>query len=1139
MRIKVLFFLAILIFIISGKIYSQYSTTGTEFWLSFHQNFEDNANPILYITSDVGATGTVSIPGTGWSEGFTVGINSSVMVNLPSATAIIATGNTVLNRGVYVESTTAIAVYAANQRTASSDATLIYPVHALGDSYIVNAYSPFSGNPSQFVVVGVQDNTSIEIIPTSNITGGVNAGVPFNITLNTGQVYFIRSNGDLTGTSVKATTVGECNNFAVFAGNKCANVPLSCTYCDHLYEQMIPTKAWGMEYVTVPLMTRNGDQFRIMAMEDNTTININNGANIMLNAGQFHETYLQPSSFIEGDKPISVAQYSRGTSCDGVTSDPFMIMISPIEQTLDYIVFQAFNTTNINQFYTNIVTKTEHTNQVLLNGATLPGWTTVPSNPEFSYNRRNLAQGTHVLQSPHGLLATVYGFGDVESYGYQAGANIQPLNVSFDIIVDGDSIAFDVFQDSLNCQQAINGVSFSTDATNITDIYWDFGDGNTATGPNVSHTYSSSGMFTVTMYFTRIESCVEESLSVDVYVSSELPPFDFINDTVVCNGVPFTIYPGAAGVNYLWQDGTTNSYHNVSTSGTYAVTVSDNMGCSAEATADVLFIDMQLQTDVDDITCAGMSDGSITVNASGGDSPYTYNWSTIPPVTTQTATGLGQGTYFVTVTDANGCTRATSANIVNPDTFYGEIVLQEDVSCYGASDGVVEIHVQGGVPPYGIVWSNSSLFGMFQQDLGPGNYSFTVNDVNGCTSEHSITIYQPDSIAVFENLLNAACHGQPVSASISPSGGTPPFTIYWESGATGFTNNSVPTNTDFSYTVTDANTCSYIGFVHVTSPPPFVIVPNITPVKCHGDANGGIRINVSGSTPPIQIEWSSGEDSVAITNKPAGYYTVTIRDANNCAESESFYIPQSDAPLTLDYNVNDLRCFGDSQGSIFLDASGGTHPYSYRLNNGEHEVNGNNHAALQGGLYNFRVIDAYGCEVGASAIINEPAPLEAELLTQRPSCIGNNDGYIKVNVFGGTEPYIYNFDNKLSDFNSYTGLKQGIFNLTVYDANNCKQEFDKIRLVDVPVDCITIPNAFTPNGDGINDTWIIDNIGMFPDAVINVFNRWGQEVYFDRGNGEPWDGTYDGKFLPTGSYVYVVNLQNGTKEYKGTVTIIY
>jgi len=229
------------------------------------------------------------------------------------------------------------------------------PVHALGDTYIMNTYSTFSTQPSMFIIVGVEDNTSIEIIPTAAVIGGVGANVPYTITVNQGQVYLVTSNGDLTGTKVNATNVGNCNNFAVFAGNKCANVPLSCTYCDHLYEQMIPLKAWGKEYITVPLMTRSSATYRIIASENGTIININGGANINLNAGSFHEVALSTASFIEGNKPYQLLNTVKAHRCDGVVSDPFMIMLSPIEQTLESIVFQAFNTAAINQFYTNIV----------------------------------------------------------------------------------------------------------------------------------------------------------------------------------------------------------------------------------------------------------------------------------------------------------------------------------------------------------------------------------------------------------------------------------------------------------------------------------------------------------------------------------------------------------------------------------------------------------------------------------------------------------------------------------------------------------------------------------------------------------------------------------------------------------------
>lgn len=1131
--------LLILFTVFCFNSYSQYTTTGTDFWVSFHENFGTDANPILYITSDVGATGTVSIPGTGWTQNFTVGVNASVNVNLPANSAIIYNTNTVLNRGVRVTSSTPIAVYAANQRNASSDATLVLPTHALGDTYIVNTYSTFSSYSSQFVVVGVEDNTSIEIIPSANLIGGVGAGVPFSITLNEGQVYFVQSMGDLTGTIVRATSLGVCNDFAVFAGNRCANVPLSCQYCDHLYEQMIPTKAWGQEYITVPLMTRNGDQYRIMAYEDNTTVNINGGANISLNATDFHEVYLQPSSHIVADKPISVAQYSRGTTCDGVTSDPFMIMLSPIEQTLDYIVFQAFSTNVINQFYTNIVTKTAHTGQVLLNGATIPNWTTVPSNPQYSYARRSIAQGTYVLESPEGILATVYGFGNADSYGYQAGANIQPLNVSFDIIIDGEPIAFDVFQDSLNCQQSINGVDFTTDSPNIIDVHWDFGDGNTATGTSVHHSFPTPGWHTVTMHFTRIESCVEESISMDIFINSLLPPFDFINDTIICNGSPFTIYPGASDVNYLWQDNSTNSTYHVTQSGTYSVTISDDFGCTASATADVEFINFSLSTQAQNITCAGMSDGSVTVNTNGGSAPFEYYWSTVPPQTTQTISNLGEGTYHVTVTENNGCSAVASANIVDPEDFVGSISNLQNVSCYGAGDGSVTINVQGGIPPYGINWDSSQVNGFNPQNLQPGTYSFTVSDVNNCTYENSVVITQPNQITVTETLNSAACHGQPINATVNVQGGTSPHSITWQNGTTSFNNSNITANTDFGYTVTDANNCTYTGYVYVEEPDPMIIAANITDVTCKGDADGKISITVSGSTEPYEITWSSGQDTTHISDLAAAFYTVTVTDANNCTGVETFQVAEADQPLNLTFEINHVKCHGEYQGAILMDATGGIPPYSFRLGTGAYELGGNSHSGLAGGQYNFRVIDNNGCEVNRSAIINEPSPIEIDINAVRPSCIGNNDGYIEIFVAGGTEPYYYSFNNEYYDINIFNNLREGDYVVEVVDFNNCKYGENEIKLVDIQVDCITVPSAFTPNGDGINDTWIIDNIEMFPSATIDVFNRWGQEVFKARGNDEPWDGKYNGKLLPTGSYMYVINLRNGTKEYTGTVTIVY
>ncbi|MDD2636468.1 MAG: gliding motility-associated C-terminal domain-containing protein, partial [Bacteroidales bacterium] len=1112
---KISIFLSLLFFTL-GSVFAQYSTLGTDFWLAFMQNFDNPANTLIYMTSEAGTTGTVSIPGTGWSQNFNITANGSVLVTVPTAqTAAIETGNTVIDKGIHITSNSEIAVYAANQRTASSDATLVMPLQALGDAYIINTYSTFSSQPSMFIIAGVADNTSIEIIPSAAIVGGVGANTPFTVTVNEGQVYLVKSNGDLTGSQVSATDVGNCNNFAVFAGNRCANVPLSCEYCDHLYEQMIPLKAWGKEYITVPLMTRSADTYRIMASENGTVININGGANINLNAGDFHEVVLSTASFIEGNNPISVAQYSQGTSCDGVTSDPFMIMLSPVEQKLESIIFQAFNTTAINQFYTNIVCETPYTGTVTLDGTGVTGWSTVSSNPAYSYVSKNVSQGTHKVVCPEGILTTVYGFGDVESYGYLAGANIQPLNVDFNIVVGNDSIYYEVYQDTLNCEESSNGVGFYSDGEGISDVWFDFGDGNTATGTDVFHIYENSGTYTVTMYFTRDASCMEESISLLVHVSNSLPPFDFINDTLICNGSPFVINPNVTGVDFLWQDSSVNSTYNVSSSGTYSLTISDNQGCSASATADVTFIDISASITTTPITCSGVTDGELTVNQTGGTTPVSYLWSTIPAQTSQTISGLGVGNYSVTVTDDNSCSASASVTLTMPPSLNISHSEVHDESCYHENDGSAVINVDGGTVPYTIEWDPNSVSGFTPVGLSPGTYSYTVTDDYGCYGIDSFDIALANNIHINITSVNAGCFGEPLNASVVAYGGTGDLSIVWDDGSTLFENSNIPANTDFGFTVTDENSCSKTDIVNLMSPDELIINSEYNHITCKGDKDGAIDISITGGVAPYITLWNEGLSGNSLSGLDAGNYSVTVTDANSCTVTNSFLLMEAERELELDYISRDVTCYGFKDGSILLAASGGISPYTYTCFDLHQFFQGANQTGISAGVYTARVTDSHNCVFDTSVVIREPSELIAELIISDPSCIGNNDGSIEIIVTGGVEPYYYKYANNIIDFPYISRLLEGEYAIEVFDSMQCEKDLGLAILEDVPVSCIVIPDAFTPNGDGINDTFIIEGMEIFPTAILRIFNRWGQLLYMAETGEDWWDGKYQDKFVPT------------------------
>jgi gliding motility-associated-like protein len=164
--------------------------------------------------------------------------------------------------------------------------------------------------------------------------------------------------------------------------------------------------------------------------------------------------------------------------------------------------------------------------------------------------------------------------------------------------------------------------------------------------------------------------------------------------------------------------------------------------------------------------------------------------------------------------------------------------------------------------------------------------------------------------------------------------------------------------------------------------------------------------------------------------------------------------------------------------------------------------------------------------------------MSATFISSSPSCIGNNDGYVQISVIGGTEPYLFGWNNSFIDIPYITGLINGEYNIVVTDANNCLVNLGTTILIDEQVDCIKIPNAFTPNSDGVNDTWIIENIDIFPGSYTFVYNRWGQEMYVGRPDGEPWDGKFNSKYVPVGTYLYVINLFNGTPPYVGIVTVM-
>jgi hypothetical protein len=385
MRFSATLLLFCALWIASGSLAhaQRFTTKGTDFWLAFMDAVKFGRDTIqlnVYISSDVATSGTISMPLAGWSLPFTVAAGSVTTIAVPTTTALVKGTESIQQQGIHVVANDSVSVFALNYVPGSADANIVLPTASLGNIYRVLAYSPYiDGDPAdpsaphypcEFLVIGTGDPLEIEITPAGATLGGRPAGVPFSITLAAGEVYQVQSDSDLTGSLVRAIGQGsDCKNFALLAGAQFTVVGFvagtRCRYADHLVEQMYPLNAWGNEYFTVPLVLypgtgeARGDQIRMLAAYNGTTVTIDGGAPFTLNAGEYREEFIDRPVRITSTQPIAVAQYSRGQRCYQINgTDPFMVMLSPARQQLRRITFEAFIKAEILSYYLNIVTHT-------------------------------------------------------------------------------------------------------------------------------------------------------------------------------------------------------------------------------------------------------------------------------------------------------------------------------------------------------------------------------------------------------------------------------------------------------------------------------------------------------------------------------------------------------------------------------------------------------------------------------------------------------------------------------------------------------------------------------------------------------------------------------------------------------------
>lgn len=397
---------------------------GTDFLVLFEQNL-GTTTLTLFISGPVATTGVAEIGSLNFSMPFTVSPGQVTSLTIPAGAAN-ATSDVVGRLAVHVTASQEVAVYGLNSASFTTDAFLASPIDVLGTRYRVMSW-PASGNgPSQFVIAATQDATSVTITPTAT-AGARTAGTPYTITLNALDTYQLAAavaSADLTGTLIQASAP-----IAVFAGNKCANIPAGTSACDHLTEQMPPVALWGSELLTVPLATRNkGDLFRILADQDGTQITIDGpqAQTTTLAGGQFLELELTGASRISASAPIVVGQYANSQGFDGVAADPMLMMLVPATEFARGYTF----TTPLTGFATNFVNIVAPVNEAGAGLVVVDGKPVDPIRfqplPHSPYTAAQIAltAGAHVVSSPAPIGVYVYGFATFNAYGYAGGFQV-------------------------------------------------------------------------------------------------------------------------------------------------------------------------------------------------------------------------------------------------------------------------------------------------------------------------------------------------------------------------------------------------------------------------------------------------------------------------------------------------------------------------------------------------------------------------------------------------------------------------------------------------------------------------------------------------------------------------------------------
>ncbi len=1196
-----------------SRIYCQtFSNKGTDFWVGYGYHLRMNnggggggtgslnsQDMVLYFATDQVTRITITT-GTGYSQTIVSPATPAVLTSAPlpkSGTQDVTlksetAGSTGENKGIHIVADKPIVAYAHIYNASISGATILFPTNTLGKTYYSINYTQTSNEDESncwFYVIATDTGTTyVRITPKANTLTHV-ANVPFVVSLQQGQVFNLmgqlsgQTGVDLTGSKIESITVGNspCKNIAVFSGSGKINITCggSQNSADNYMVQSFPKAAWGKKFMTVPTAVMVNNFFRICVSETPTVVRVN-GVPITtpLIGGFYYEISANTPKFIESDKPVTIAQYitTRGSCGNPNTTngDPEVIYLSPVEQNISSVLWNATPNSAIQEHYFNVVIPNSGTaiSSFRLDGAAVPAsqFITFPGNPSYSYLQKSLASsGTHRITSDSGFNAIAYGYGSAESYGYNAGTNIKDLENEVEPINQiGDTInglatkicantpfyltvrfTFEADSINFNFGSFFPSESFPSPTVSMDSLldstYFDPVIGKMVWQYKIPHTftYSTANIspgypLTITAINPNIlaSECGANSLTLTkqsniiVYGPPPVPTIQKVHTGCVGDPVQFSDVTGYPDLpfRFSWNfgDGQTSlgqtPQHTYAASGTYTAKLStiSAYGCLSDTVSKLIVVTQKPPA---------------TFNFSAPvcfGTPVVFNPTHVmafPDTIKKWIWYFGDGDSAIIRYPSNGITSHLYGDSIS---FPSNLTLETNSGCRSAIQ--VNNILVNPVPKAGFIIPGVCLVGTvnpyaqftdttyfpanttsstWSWNFGDGGVSNLQNPQHNYTSIGDVTVQL--------NVQNQTGCKDSVRHLVTIGGAVPTPAYQFVHAADSICERD---------TVMVENRST-------------VFPGRISKIIVRWDAQNNPLDTTQINYPTISDIY---KHLYPVTQLVRNYDVRLVAYSGGCADSTALQRVTVRPIPDADFRSDKSRlCLGDqvSFRDLSVPFDGLLVHWYWDFGNGFNSIQQNpTHIFRDTGTYQVRMFteNEGGCLSDTPSVTIKVYPYPKVNAGPDYYILEGNNVQLNATVTGGPTTYQWQSSQYLSDptiSNPICTPTDDInYTITVTGAGGCPAQDDiKVFVLKTP----EIPNLFSPNNDGRNDKWDIKYLNRYPNARVRIFARSG-ELVFETSNGykQSWDGTKKGKILPTDTYYYIIEPESGRKPITGYVTII-